>query len=408
MHEIKWALNGLTKADDGNLAIMSREKCRAAERFLTSVPGFRPTPLCSLSKLSDVLGLESIFVKDESRRFNLNSFKPLGSSYAIGRCIAEIDGLDPETLNYADLLSRENSVQNAITFVAATDGNHGRGIAWAANRLGEKAVILLPRWSTKRRVDNIRKEGAQVSVEDLNYEECVRKASKIADETEGAVLVQDTSWPGYEKIPAWIMQGYGVMASEADKQIKAMDSFPPTHVFLQAGAGLMAGAVIGYFANNYPDEMPVFIIAESGTADCFYLSAKKGDGSPVALADGIDTIMAALASGVPSSISWNILRNHAAAFVSCPDWVAAKGMRILGVPVSGDQPVTSGESGAVTMGLLHAIMLDKRFDELRRAVKLNENSRVLLFSTEGDTDKSNYRRIMWDGGYESEELIDSR
>lgn len=272
-------------------------------------------------------------------------------------------------------------------------------MAWAANKLGQKSVVHMPKGSAKSRFDNIAKEGAQVTIEEVNYDDCVRMAAAEAAETEHGVVVQDTAWEGYEEIPSWIMQGYGTMAEEAAEQMGER----PTHVFIQAGVGSLAGAVVGCFANLYPDNPPKFIVMEAGAADCLYQGALAGDGAPRTVGGDLQTIMAGLACGEPNTLSWDILRNHADAFLSCPDWVSARGMRMLAAPVKGDPAVTSGESGAVGMGVLAALMGNPSYQDLREALGLSQDSRVLLFSTEGDTDPEQYRKIIWGGAFATEE-----
>ena len=194
------------------------------------------------------------------------------------------------------------------------------------------------------------------------------------------------------------MQGYGTMALEADEQMEKLGANPPTHVIVQAGVGSLAGSMVGYFANKYPKNTPTFIIAESDQADCLYRSAKAADGRIRIVEGDMQTIMAGLACGEPNTSSWQILKDKVKLFVSCPDWVAARGMRILGMPVRGDQVIISGESGAVTTGLLAYTMMDENMKELREEAGLDKDSRVLMFSTEGNTDRDNYRHILWDGG----------
>ena len=188
------------------------------------------------------------------------------------------------------------------------------------------------------------------------------------------------------------------MASEAAEQLGQR----PTHIVLQAGVGSMAGAVAGYFANLYPEAPPKVVVVEASGADCHDRSALAGDGPPRAVGGDLNTIMAGLACGEVNPISWDILRRCAAAFVSCPDWVSARGMRMLAAPLKGDPVVTSGESGAVGMGLIAAIMEDNTLSDLRQALELDSSSRVLLFSTEGDTDPERYRSIVWNGAYASD------
>ena len=401
MKKIQWAKNSMPKTADKQLAVMSLENVGKARKFHESFPQYSVTPLAQLKGMAEYLGLGSLFVKDESYRFGLNAFKVLGGSFAMARYIAGQLGKDVSQVDYSYLTSDKLKEEfGQATFFTATDGNHGRGVAWAANRLGQKAVVLMPKGSVESRFNNIAKEGAQVSIEEVNYDECVRRANAMAEKTEHGVMVQDTAWEGYEDIPAWIMQGYGTMASEAAQQLKEAGVDRPTHIFIQAGVGSLAGAVQGYFANLFHDCEPTVVVMEAQAADCLYQGAKAGDGD-IRIVDGdLSTIMAGLACGEPNIISWDILKNHSAFFVSCPDWVSAKGMRMLGAPVKGDPQVVSGESGAVGMGLIATLMTEPEYAQLKEAIGLDENSRVLMFSTEGDTDPENYRKIVWGGAYQ--------
>ena len=401
MKKIRWAKNSMPKTADKQLAVMSLENVGKARKFHESFPQYSVTPLAQLKGMAEYLGLGSLFDKDESYRFGLNAFKVLGGSFAMARYIAGQLGKDVSEVDYNYLTGDKLKEEfGQATFFTATDGNHGRGVAWAANRLGQKAVVLMPKGSVQSRFNNIAKEGAQVSIEEVNYDECVRRANAMAEKTEHGVMVQDTAWEGYEDIPAWIMQGYGTMASEAAQQLKEAGVDRPTHIFIQAGVGSLAGAVQGYFANLFHDCEPTVVVMEAQAADCLYQGAKAGDGD-IRIVDGdLSTIMAGLACGEPNIISWDILKNHSAFFVSCPDWVSAKGMRMLGAPVKGDPQVVSGESGAVGMGLIATLMTEPEYAELKQAIGLDENSRVLMFSTEGDTDPENYRKIVWGGAYQ--------
>ncbi len=395
--EIKWTLNNIAKSDDRQVANMSVAEMEKAGNFHKSFPQYEVTPLTPLSNLASYLGLKRLYVKDESYRFGLNAFKVLGGSYAIARYIAGQLGKDVSEVPYQVLTSEKLREEfGQATFFTATDGNHGRGVAWAANKLGQKCVVRMPKGTTRTRLENIAKENATVTIENLNYDDCVRMAAKEAEETEHGIMVQDTAWEGYEEIPTWIMQGYGTLAMEADQQLEA-DNSRPTHIFVQAGVGSLAGAVIGYFANRYKDNPPVMTVVEANAADCLYRSAMRADGSRVDVTGDMLTIMAGLACGEANTVSWDILRNHADAFVSCPDWVSANGTRIYGSPLRGDKQVISGESGSVTMGLLHAIMTKPEYSDLKEALKLDENSEVLLVSSEGDTDPERYHEIAWEG-----------
>ena len=191
------------------------------------------------------------------------------------------------------------------------------------------------------------------------------------------------------------MQGYETMGLEAHEQLPEK----PTHIFLQAGVGSMAGAIAGLFASLYGEDRPVVTIVEPNKADCIFRTAEANDGQRHFVTGDMDTIMAGLACGEPCSIGWNILADYADHFISCPDSIAATGMRILGNPAVGDDRVISGESGAAAFGALAALMTDPSLAEYKKAIGLDENSRVLCFSTEGDTDRENYRAIVWEGKY---------
>ena len=197
---IRWAVNHMPKTDDRNLPVMGLSEVRKARAFHESFPQYTTTPLTRLDRMAAYLGLKEVYVKDESYRFGLNAFKVLGGSFAMARFIASETGRDVSELPYAVLTSdklREEFGQ--ATFFTATDGNHGRGVAWAANRLGQKAVVHMPKGSTQTRLENIAKEGAQVDIQEMNYDDCVRLAAKEAEETSRGVIVQDTAWDGYEE-----------------------------------------------------------------------------------------------------------------------------------------------------------------------------------------------------------------
>lgn len=399
MDAMKWVVNTMTKSEDTNLAIMSIEEGEKARAFHQSFPQYEVTPLTELPLMADHLGLGTLFVKDESYRFGLNAFKVLGGSYSMAKYVAQKLGKDVSELTYDVFTSEELRKEfGQATFFTATDGNHGRGVAWAAKRLGQKAVIFMPKGTTKTRLKNIEKEGATVTIEELNYDDCVRKAVAEAAKVNNGVVVQDTAWDGYEEIPSWIMQGYGTMALEAGDQLKEKGVMP-THIFVQAGVGSLAGAVTGYFTNLYKDApvKPKIIVVEAQAADCLYQGALAGDGKPRIVGGDLQTIQAGLACGEPNTISWDILRNHVDVFVSAPDWVAELGMRMTAAPLKGDKPIVSGESGAVPFGTVAAIMTMDAYKELRDELGLGKESKVLCFSTEGDTDPIRYKEIVWEG-----------
>ncbi|MBQ9045568.1 MAG: diaminopropionate ammonia-lyase [Oscillospiraceae bacterium] len=370
-----------------------------ARSFHRSFPEYKETPLVELKALSEALGVASIRVKDESFRFGLNAFKVLGGSYALGKYIAEKLGVDISELPYEKLISPEvREKLGPITFVTATDGNHGRGIAWTASKLKQKSVVYMPKGSAEERLRNIQALGAEASITDLNYDDTVRLAEQRQNQY-GWALVQDTAWDGYEEIPGWIMEGYTTMAAEIREQLNGER---PTHIFLQAGVGAMAGAICGYFTALYGDaDRPIITIVEPDQADCIYRTAKANDGQLHAVTGDMRSIMAGLCCGEPCTIGWEILRDHADHFISIPDSVAAKGMRVLGNPLPSDERVISGESGAATVGFVAEVLTNPKLADLKQALALDSDSSILCISTEGDTDHANYRRIVWDGLYPS-------
>lgn len=366
--------------------------------FHSQLPNYAPTQLVSLKGLARAWGVGDILVKDESTRFDLKAFKVLGGSYAVARLVCRELGLNFEDVGYNRLVN--DDIRQRIchmTLTTATDGNHGRGIAWAAEQLGLKAVIYVPRGTVRSRIENIRSHGAIVEKTDLNYDDAVRLSSSMALKN-GWHLIQDTSWEGYEDVPLWIMQGYLTMCKEAVEQMAGM-GMEPTHVFIQAGVGAMAGSVVGYLANAFPGRVPRCIIMEPVNAACIFASAAAGDGRPHTVMGDLDTIMAGLACGEPNRIGWEILRDFPCAYVSCDNYVAANGMRILANPLKGDRGVEAGESGSVGIGVVDLIANHAAFSNVGQALEIGPESKLLIFNTEGITDPVNYRDILWYGKY---------
>ena len=334
-------------------AVFGYAQSKQVRSFHQSFPEYSPTPLVHLPNLSKQLNVKGIFVKDESYRFGLNAFKVLGGSYAIGRYLQKTAQLSDEDLNYAVLTSPQLKEKlGDMTFITATDGNHGRGVAWTANRLKQNSVVYMPKGSAQERLDNIKALGSNASITEFNYDDAVRLANQHAEENNW-VMVQDTAWEGYEEIPQWIMQGYTTMALEIVEQL---DKIKPTHLFLQAGVGALAGAVTGFFADYYKENRPIITIVEPNKADCIYKTAKANDGSIHTVQGDLDTIMAGLACGEPCTIGWNVLKDHADHFISMSDDAAELGMRTLGLPLEDDPKIISGESGAATMGFVTEIL----------------------------------------------------
>jgi diaminopropionate ammonia-lyase len=366
-----------------------------ARAFHAQLPRYEMTPLKRLSNLASRLGLGSIWVKDESARFRLNAFKALGGSFAIYRFICE--KVNRPNLSYADLMSEEIRAElGDITFTSATDGNHGKGLAWATRKLEFPCIIYVHKNTTQARIAAIAEYGAEVRVVDGNYDDAVRQCERDA-RANGWQVISDTSWPGYEDVPKWVMQGYTTLLAETQEQFAAQGIVKPTHIFLQAGVGAFAAAMIAFYEKLFGDAAPISVVVEPREAACLYHSVDVDDGQPHSISGDLDTIMAGLACGEPSPLAWDILRDCADFIVTAPDYVAAKGMRMYGVPLRGDPYVISGESGAVTLGALAFIMEYEGAAALREQLQLNENSRVLLINTEGNTDPDYFRNVVWDG-----------
>lgn len=365
-----------------------------ARKLHFTLSDYRFTPLVRLDALADRLGVKAVFVKDESHRFGLNAFKGLGGIYALTRVICKELNLDASTVTFDQLNTPvlRKRIKNMV-FVTATDGNHGKGVAWAAGLLGCKSYIYMPAGSSLLRAEAIRNAGkATVEIMDVGYDDAVRHAAHMAKK-HGWHLVQDTNFSGYEEVPIWILQGYTTMAEEALFQMKKAGFDSPSHVFLQAGVGSMAGSVAGYLAHRC-ENTPTFCVVEPDAMACFYSSALANDGKPHPARNTGDTIMAGLNCGEPCSLAWDILKQLASWYITCPDSVTKTGMRLLAHPLLDDPSIVSGESGAVTAGLLHMLMTDDSCKNIRTKMNLNKESVVLLFSTEGDTDPVSYQTII--------------
>ena len=373
--------------------IFNEKIAKQARKFHCQIEGYQPTPLVSLPRLAEAFGVKSILIKDESHRFGLNAFKVLGGSYALGRLLAEYLNIG---ISEIDLKTVATKLHKPLVFTTATAGNHGTGVAWAAREMGQKAVVYMPKGSSLVSAERIRGLGAECIITDLNYDDTVRLANKTAEENRW-MLVQDTAWEGYEKIPTWISQGYMTMADEAIEQTLTMNEEMPTHVMLQAGVGAMAGGVLGYLVDKLGADNLTTIISEPSTADCIFRSGTSKDGAIVSVNGDLNSIMAGLACGEPNPITWPILRDCSSLFTSVTDNVAATGMRILGNPLPGDEAITSGESGAINMGLLYLLATQTDGQEIARSIGLNEHSVVMIFNTEGDTNADRYRKVVWEG-----------
>ena len=336
-----------------------------------SLSVYRSTPLVHLPSLAEKYGVSSIHIKDESSRFGLNAFKSLGASFAIH-----------------SLLKSKPDIQ---TFCTATDGNHGRAVAWASSSNGKQSMIYVPRDTSKNRIIAIKNEGAQVIQLDKNYDETCEYAERMSKEN-GWELVQDTAWENYTTIPALIMAGYQTQFTEIEDSLHSLPKPKIDLVFLQVGVGSWAGSGIWYYLNRYGENRPKIVLVEPEESDgalASFLGGKRTIPSGT-----FETIMGGLNCGIPSLTAWNILKNGADAAMKISDNYAKKAMRTLYHPVGSDRRITSGESGAAGLAGFMALMTDPQFSRLKQNLNITHHTRILFFNTEGATDQDSFDRIV--------------
>lgn len=360
----------------------------AAEKEISGWPGYARTALHALPSLAKKLGIAELYYKDESTRFGLKSFKALGGAYAVFRLIqkavaAQHNGHLPspqEILSgkYADIISK-------MTVTCATDGNHGRSVAWGAQLFGCRCVIYIHATVSEGRRAAIAFYGAEVIRVQGNYDDSVHHAAKQAAEN-GWTVVSDTTYEGYRDIPIDVMHGYGVMSRE---MIEQLHSTPPTHVLVQAGVGALAASVCAAFWQSWGDQRPAFVIIEPEHADCFFQSGQVGH--PVVVTGDLDTVMAGLACGEVSPVAWDILKNGINCYATIADKYALEGMRVFATPLNDDPKIVSGETGSTGLGLLLAAQGNTA---LWSSLGLGPDSRVLLIGSEGDTDPTIYKEVV--------------
>ncbi|MCH3917334.1 MAG: diaminopropionate ammonia-lyase [Spirochaetia bacterium] len=397
--DISWIINDHVEQDNSRAKeLFPLSAARLARRLHSEIPDYSMTRLAALPNLSRMLQVEGIYVKDEGQRMGLNSFKVMGGSFALFRYLQRKLGLTDDELSFNILTSPKTKKKlGTITFASATDGNHGKGIAWAARLLGHRCVIYVHSQTSQNRIDAIKQYGAEVKVIPGNYDHAVRTCG-IDAKKYGWEVISDTSWKGYTVIPTQIMQGYNTMLLEAQEQFSGQGISLPTHVFIQAGVGALAASVIGFYTGLCaPENRPKFVVVEPSQAACIFASAQADDGKPHTIDGSLSTIMAGLACGEPSPVAWDILKRYTHAFLSVPDYVAARGMRIMAVPLKGDPMIISGESGAVTLGALYQLLTLPGNEQLKQYLGLGKDSRILIINTEGNTDPTSFRQIIWDG-----------
>ncbi|MBQ8346886.1 MAG: diaminopropionate ammonia-lyase [Alphaproteobacteria bacterium] len=366
--------------------VLNEKGFQAAKAEITTWPGYAETPLVSLDKYARKLGVKAIYYKDESTRFGLDSFKALGGAYAVCRLllnkIKEATGKDATT---KDLLAGTyKDIVKDITVCSATDGNHGRSVAWGAQMFGAKCVIYIHAGVSEGRKTAIEKYGATVVRCKGNYDDSVHDCADDAAKN-GWFVISDTSYPGYMEVPCDVMHGYTVMVDEALTQIPEQ----PTHTFVQGGVGGLAAAVATRICCRMHKNRPLFTVVEPKNADCLYASIKNDEYTVIH--GDLETIMAGLSCGEPSLLALDILKEYATGFMTIPDTLIPVMMRDLANKECAETAVVSGESGVSGLaGLVTAC----ENPEFRKALKLDENSVIILFSSEGATDPEMYREIV--------------
>jgi diaminopropionate ammonia-lyase len=369
--------------------IICRQRFEVAMNEVSKWSNYEATPLLSLDGLAKKNGIASLYYKDESRRFNLDSFKALGGAYATERLLFSIisEQTAGTTPNVSDLIDgRYKNITDKVTVACATDGNHGRSVAWGAQMFGCKCVIFIHADVSEGRKKAIEAYGAEVRRIKGDYDDSIREVA-IAAEASGWFIVSDTSYEEYYEVPRDVMQGYTIMVEEALSQLPS--GILPSHVFVQGGVGGLAAAVCGHLWETLGAERPRFIVVEPGRADCLYESALHKKLMPSK--GNLDTIMAGLACGEVSLIVWDILSTGVDDFVTIPDSMVGPAMCLLADGVGSDTPIVAGESAVAGL----AVVLAAHEDEaLASALSLEPNSKVLIFGTEGASDPEIYQQLV--------------
>ncbi len=351
--------------------------------------GYTPTPLVNLDGLAAELGVGEIYYKDESKRFGLKSFKALGGAYAVVHVLAEHlrVKLEDTTITGADVWSGKYAEHlNGFTVATATDGNHGRSVAWGAQQCGINCKIYMHKGVSQSRAIAVELLGAEVTWVDGNYDDSLIKVKRDAIENEWHII-SDTSYEGYTYVPKFVMAGYTVMTKEIMSQLK--DDQIPTHIIIQGGVGGLAGAICAHAASIWGQRRPKFIVVEPETADCLFQSAKAG--KPKMVHIDTETIMGGLSCGEVSLLGWDILKDNADDFVSISDDNVKTAMRIMALGLGGDPGVEAGESAVAGVAMMMEL---KERGAIKAELGLDENSRVLLFGSEGATDQTLYDEII--------------
>jgi len=369
-------------------AVLNEQEAQAAFQEISSWPGYAQTPLLNLPGLAAKVGVASVQYKDEGGRFRLGSFKALGGAYAVYQHLAQkiAQHAGAAEITSAELASGKwRDLTKDWAVCCATDGNHGRSVAWGAQMFGCCCVIYLHENVSPGREAAIAHYGAETHRMSGNYDDSVRQAAEDAEQN-GWTVISDTSYEGYTDIPRDVMHGYTVMVEESVRQL---DGTLPTHILVQGGVGGVAAAVFARFWWEFGGQRPNFVIVEPEQAACLYESARAGKW--VQLTGNLDTVMAGLSCGEPSLLAWEILKDCVDGFLTLPDSAALDAMRLLAAGVNGDVPVVAGESAVPGVS---ALLEMAAHPDCAPALGLNADSRILVFGTEGDSDPELYREIV--------------
>lgn len=359
----------------------------SALRDIARWDNYAPTPLVQLPGFAKYCNVGEVFYKDESQRFGLKSFKALGGAYAVAkhliRHIKKVEGVEADI---DDLLNAKFAhIVSEVTITAATDGNHGRSVAWGCEMFGCRCVIYIHAHVSAGRQEAMRALGAEVIRISGNYDDSVKEADRAAKQN-GWVVVSDNSYPGYMEIPKDVMRGYSVMLQEAADQL---DGKVPSHIFIQGGCGGLASAVAGYFWDLWGEQRPRLVIVEPEKANCLQLSSLRDE---LAVVDGdLDTLMAGLACGEVSLLAWEILETGCNDFMTVSESLVPRSMAMLAHGTDGDHKLEAGESAVAGVAALLATAKD---ETLASRLGLTSQSRVLFFGTEGATDPELYQQLI--------------
>ena len=368
------------------IEVLPREGFKAAIDEITQWQDYQTTPLHSLDNLAVELSLGEVLYKDEGPRFGLGSFKALGGSYAALKVLQrEISKTLNKQVSLEDIRNgKYNNEAGKITLVSATDGNHGRSLAWGCQRFGAPCRIYIHAEVSEGRAEAMRAFGAEVVRIKGDYDDSVDLARAEALDNNWFV-VSDTSWPGYFVPPTDVMQGYGVMMHEIHQSLSKV----PTHVFIQGGCGGFAGSVCASIRQLWGDNMPIIVIVEPHLANCLFESSKVKEALFVKINE--ESIMAGLSCGEASALAWDMIEQEARDFLTIPESVVAPTVRMLANSELGDAVIEAGESAVAGLA---ALICAAKQDNLRDALQLSDSSRVLLFGSEGVTDQTIFDEIM--------------